>query len=407
MSEYLVFSPSTFNRADGPWPRFRRRAERLQLFRQRSQEAEKRLEEMGVFQWYRDKGRRKKDPRAKQKGEPHGFGVVPLELSSAQWKQLQERFPGVVCLPRKRLRIPPRVRLAGTVSTLPAPGEFWHLGLINLLTARQNQLVGDGRGVNVTLLDSGIDATHPEFASNQIPSREFDPDTGAEVGPSQGDTHGHGTHLAGLIAGKNAGVAPGVRLFDLRLLRNGSCTPKALLAALRFVVTTETQILNLSLAADPQKWSNGELQGLRGLMTELMAHNILPVCSAGNMAGICAAPGDVDAVMTVGASNRFFELWIDSGSSQGGGPGPFNSRQPDLVAPGQEVLSAIPGAKYGPWSGTSQGAAIVSGMAALRLESRGGQASVEELMADLNGRTLELQLSMADRLRQGRGLIRA
>jgi hypothetical protein len=406
MPEYLVFSPTTFSRAEGPWPRSLSPAERRRLHRQRSQEGENRLEEMGLFRWYGEKGRRKKDPRTKQKGEPYAFGVVPLDLSPAELKQLRGKFPGLAWLPpRKPLRVPRSVRVAGTRSTLPAPAEFWHLGVINLLAARQNHQVGNGGAVNVMLMDTGVDAGHPEFGGRAIPSRQLDADSGADLGPSTGDTHGHGTHLAGLIAGRNAGVAPEVRLFALRLMPNGKCTPRALVAALRFAATTETQILNLSLVADPDVWTEAELSSLRGLMAELMAHNILPVCATGNQAGICHAPGDVDAVMTVGASNRFFGLWPNSGSSVVAS-NPFKTRQPDLVAPGEEVLSSVPGAKYAAFSGTSQATAIVSGIAALRLESRGGQASAGDLIADLNGRTLELNLAAADRLRQGRGLVR-
>jgi subtilisin family serine protease len=77
--------------------------------------------------------------------------------------------------------------------------------------ARAAGRVGDGQGITVAVLDTGVDGGHPELAGRVVRALHFGQD--APVGEDLSvDVHGHGTHVAGLVAGAQVGVAPGATL---------------------------------------------------------------------------------------------------------------------------------------------------------------------------------------------------
>jgi serine protease AprX len=257
-----------------------------------------------------------------------------------------------------------------------------------------------GQGVTVAVLDSGItpdaDLVQP---SNRILARVNFAD---QLG-SVDDPGGHGTHVAGTIAGNGTrsageylGVAPGANLVDVRVLdANGNGRASSVILGIQWALDHRAQynirVLNLSLGApapgsyrlDPVA-AAAEMAWLRGLVV---------VAAAGNSGGAPDSPGADPYVITVGATD-------DRGTDSIGddlqpsfssfGTPLASSAKPDLVAPGRRIVSlrapgstldrllpdrvvtASNGSTYFRLTGTSMSTAVVSGAVALLLEAQPG-----------------------------------
>jgi serine protease AprX len=242
----------------------------------------------------------------------------------------------------------------------------------------------DGTGIGVAVLDSGavpvggLDLVHgPDFSSERD-----DPDLAGL------DTFGHGTHVAGIIAG-SGGVAPGARIVSVKVAgADGVTSLGQVLRGLDWIRSHRREhrirVVNLSLGTDESDDYRHDI--LAWAAEQLWNDGIAVVASAGNK-GSDADGLDLPAadpfVIAVGATDT------------AGTPDPsddtvaaFSSRSavrpPDVVAPGTEIVSLrvpgstldteFPGARVGDGyfrgSGTSQAAAVVSGVAARLLEQR-------------------------------------
>ncbi|MER7004879.1 S8 family serine peptidase [Dactylosporangium sp. NPDC000555] len=229
-----------------------------------------------------------------------------------------------------------------------------------------------GGGVTVAVLDSGIDATHPDLAGQVIAAQDF---TGSGV---VGDPIGHGTHVAATVAGTGAasdgryrGVAPGAKLLDGRVCELTGCQESAILAGMQWAAERGARVVNISLGhADTEG-----VDPLEDAVNRLSAqHNMLFVVAAGNGGKINApvsSPGTADAALSVGAvdkSDRLAEI-----SSRGPRPGD-GAIKPDVTAPGIDVVAArsstgmigVPvGERYVRLSGTSMATPHAAGAASL------------------------------------------
>lgn len=223
-----------------------------------------------------------------------------------------------------------------------------------------------GQGTRVGVIDSGIDDSHPALAGAVIARHDFS-------GEGSGDHNGHGTHVAGIIAGRFVrpgapwGVAPGARLIDAKVFgASGAGSTLDIAAAMRWAVDQGANVLNLSLGGPGRTDGKSLLSRLAGAIAR---DGVMVVVSAGNDgeagAGTVTAPGDAPEALTVGAVDSYGAL------------APFSSRgptelggKPDIVAPGVEVLSARARGctrGNGEWvalSGTSMAAPHVAGAAA-------------------------------------------
>ncbi|WKA31954.1 S8 family serine peptidase [Bradyrhizobium roseum] len=209
------------------------------------------------------------------------------------------------------------------------------------------------RGMNVTIavIDSGIDARHPELANSVADS--FD-----ALGSSEGP-HIHGTGIAGAIVahGRLMGSAPEARLLAIRAFGKGSKGPEStsyvILRGLNYVAEHGAQIINMSFAGPKDPLIE------RGIAATA-ARGILMVAAAGN-AGAKSPPlypaayPNVIAVSGTDAQERLF-----SASNRGS--------HIAVAAPGADIFLPAPDEKYQITSGTSFSAAYVSGVAALMLE---------------------------------------
>ncbi|MFC8297939.1 S8 family serine peptidase [Micromonospora orduensis] len=230
----------------------------------------------------------------------------------------------------------------------------------------------DGNGVTVAVLDTGVDATHPDLAGRIAEARDFS-DSG-----SARDGHGHGTHVAATIAGSGAasaglrkGVAPGARLLVGKVLDDGgSGSSSAIIAGMEWAAHSGAKVVSMSLGGDPTDGTDPMSQAVNDLTAETGA---LFVVAAGNAgaARTVGSPGAATAALTVGAVDRDDNL--AAFSSRGPRLGD-NGLKPEITAPGVGIVAARAagttmgtpvGDAYTTASGTSMATPHVAGAAAI------------------------------------------
>lgn len=230
-----------------------------------------------------------------------------------------------------------------------------------------------GRGIDVAVLDTGIDATHPDLNSGNLQQqRSF------LFGSDANDRNGHGTHCSGVIVGNKDpteapqyGVAVGVNLYVGKVLDgDGTGSVRSILAGLNWAIAQRCHVVSMSVGADIRSPAMMfEEAGRRALKAGTMV-----VAAAGNNAdrqdkewGFVTRPANSRFVMAVGAVDRELQLAnfsVRSSFVEGGAV--------DIVAPGVEVFSAWPGReRYRSISGTSMATPFVAGIAALYAEAFG------------------------------------
>jgi serine protease AprX len=249
-----------------------------------------------------------------------------------------------------------------------------------------------GTGVTVAVLDTGVSQV-TDLGSRVLARVDLTPDHDGE------DDFGHGTHLAGIVAGSGAesdgrwkGVAPRARIVSVKVAgADGSTDVSVVIAGLQWVAEHRSdyniRVLNLAFGTDGQQ--SYSLDPLNYAVEQVWFSGILVVVSAGNRgsdAGAINKPGDDPFVLTVGAVDVKGTAERDDDvvapfSSRGMTPDGF--RKPNIVAPGITIVSArVPGStidqlhpsarvgdSYFKGSGTSQATAIVSGVAALMFQA--------------------------------------
>jgi serine protease AprX len=276
------------------------------------------------------------------------------------------------------------------------------------------QLAADGdtgQGVTVAVLDTGIDNL-PDFSGRLIGGVDL---TG-ENNPFQ-DDYGHGTFVAGLIAGDGAsssgqysGEAPGANLVSIKVAgANGVTHLGTLILGLQWAVDHEStygiKVLNLSLGYKPTE--STLLDPLDQAVEAAWNSGITVVASAGNAGpfnGTILSPGDDPLVITVGALDDMASTSVSGDEmndfSSVGPTSPDGWVKPDLVtsgrsvvslaAPGSTIYNDYPSARIGSanfvGSGTSFSAAITSGAAALVLADNPG-LTPDQVKARLLGNT--------------------
>jgi serine protease AprX len=278
--------------------------------------------------------------------------------------------------------------------------------------ATQLAAAGDtGGGVTVAVLDTGIDNL-PDFSGRLVGGVDL---TG-ENNPFQ-DDYGHGTFVAGLIAGNGAsssgqysGEAPGADLVSIKVAgASGTTDLVKLILGLQWAVDHRSsygiKVLNMSLGYQPT--TSTVLNPLDQAVQAVWGSGIAVVTSAGNAGpfnGTILSPGDDPLVITVGALDDMASPSVSGDEmtdfSSAGPTSPDGWVKPDLVtsgrsvvslaAPGSTVYDANPSARVGSanfvGSGTSFSAAITSGAAALVLADDPG-LSPNQLKARLLGTT--------------------
>jgi subtilisin family serine protease len=208
--------------------------------------------------------------------------------------------------------------------------------------------------VNVYVIDTGIRRTHTQFGS-----RAFVGFDAINDGRNTSDCNGHGTHVAGTIGGSTYGVAKGVRLFAVRVLRcNGSGTTSGVIAGVDWVTRNRVTpaVANMSLGG-------GASTALDTAVRNSIAAGVTYAVAAGNANTNASgqSPARVGEAITVGATTQ-----SDARSSFSN----FGSVV-DIFAPGSSILSAwyTSNSATATLSGTSMASPHVAGVAARYLES--------------------------------------
>ncbi|WP_433215019.1 S8 family serine peptidase [Microtetraspora malaysiensis] len=228
-----------------------------------------------------------------------------------------------------------------------------------------------GAGITVAVLDTGIDADHPDLKAKVADARDF---TGSDT-----DDHvGHGTHVAATIASPNApykGVAPDAQLLIGKVCGVRGCMESDILAGMEWAAASKAKIVNMSLGGEDTPGLD-PLEQAVGRLTE--QYGTLFVVAAGNAgqggAGTISSPATADAALAVGAVDRDERLAAFSST----GPRLDDSAiKPDVTAPGVDIVAAR--ARDGQigtpvndthtaMSGTSMATPHVAGAAALLLQ---------------------------------------
>ncbi|MDP4509312.1 S8 family peptidase [Nonomuraea turcica] len=241
----------------------------------------------------------------------------------------------------------------------------------------------NGAGVQVAVLDTGIDDTHPDLAGRVKKSKNFTED------PDVYDDHSHGTHVASTIAGngdRHKGVAPAADLFIGKVLNHdGDGTESDIIAGMEWAVAEGADIVNMSLGGDPTDGTDPLAQAVN----RLSASGTLFVIAAGNngRSQTVTSPASASAALSVGAVDGADAL--ASFSSRGPRLGDY-AIKPEITAPGVDIDAANPHPRDPslPWNpyrrsrGTSMASPHVAGAAAL-LKQQHPDWSGERLKAAL------------------------
>jgi serine protease AprX len=228
-----------------------------------------------------------------------------------------------------------------------------------------------GRGVSVAVVDTGIDPGHPDFAGRIMAMHDL-------TGEGVRDVHGHGSHVAGIVAGagnRYKGIAPEASLYVAKVLhQDGSGYMSEVMAGLEWAVQQGVQVINLSLGGI------GPCDGTDALSTtcDAAVDRAVMVCVAsgnyGPGASTVGPPGCARKVLTVGACSK--EDAIASFSARG--PTSDGRVKPDILMPGIDIVSCRAqgtsmgtpvDALYTKSSGTSMATPYATGVCALLLEA--------------------------------------
>ena len=221
-----------------------------------------------------------------------------------------------------------------------------------------------GCGVNVAIIDTGIDYTHEELAGNYVYGYDFVFD---DDDPFDDSWNSHGTHVAGIIAaGENGfgvvGVAPEASLYAVKVLDGaGFGSLSSIIAGIQWAVDNNMDIANISLAGDYS-------QALQEACDAADNAGLLLVAAAGNTYGQAVTyPAAYDSVIAVTGTDKA------DNSAYFSPLGP----QVELAAPALLICSTSKDGTYAKLSGTSQAAPHVAGTAALMIS-----CGVEDLNGD-------------------------
>lgn len=247
----------------------------------------------------------------------------------------------------------------------PLAHQQWYLQDLNLPQVWANRGLGNAT-VTVAVLDTGVDDAHPDLQGKVIKGADY---IDKDFEPK--DQHGHGTHVAGIVAAQLnnhegiTGLAPQVRILAVRVLdEQGSGSLFNIAKGIAYAANQGAKVINLSLGSPP---GGAVMRTLANFIASYAERKgALIVAAAGNDGGAVGYPAAASKFLCVGAVNQQKAL------------ASFSNRGPelDVVAPGVGILSTFPTYEvtanrlglpryYASLNGTSMATPMVSALAAL------------------------------------------
>ncbi|SCL21584.1 type VII secretion-associated serine protease mycosin [Micromonospora nigra] len=232
--------------------------------------------------------------------------------------------------------------------------DSWHVKALELAELHK---ITQGEGVVVAVVDTGVDATHPDLRDNVLPGVDlFDDGSRGRV-----DRQGHGTGMASLIAGHGhgpgggdgvLGVAPRAKILPVTVQgeRSSVIAPSAVAAGIQWAIDAGADIINVSL-------SSSHHLDLDRAVERAYQKGVVVVAGVGNRSDVVIGnPARHPGAVAVNGTTR-----TDTVSREAALP----AEEVDIAAPGEDLIQAIPGRRYATATGSSGAAAIVSGALAL------------------------------------------
>ena len=283
-------------------------------------------------------------------------------------------------LPKLAINTAPQNPLPAGIDAAEVP---WGIRRVNAPAAWAKTM---GDGVRVAVIDTGIDANHPDLAGQVAGGYN------ALGGSSWFDDNSHGTHVSGTIAGKLdgkgvVGVAPRARLYAVKVLnKDGAGGLSSIIKGLVWCGKNRMQVANMSLGSPV-----GSVF-MRLAVNYAVSKGVTVVAAAGNSGGSVGYPGAYPAAIAVAASDSSDHI------------AKFSSRGPQVafIAPGVAVYSTVPNGGYDTYNGTSMATPHMTGLAALAVAR--GAGSPDAVRAALARAASSIGLSANE---QGRGVVDA
>jgi len=260
--------------------------------------------------------------------------------------------------------------------------QLWHHTHLGVPSAHQ---LSTGRSVSVAVLDTGLDASHPEFSHMSLAGHAEWDDLGIQVPSAQlTDTHSHGTHVTGILCGASVGIAPDIDLYVGTVAPSGFTTFAQLGKGFDWAASNGVDVVSVSLGKTAPVFS------LEYEIDNLAFQGILVVVAAGNDGpGQIRCPGNCRHSLTVGAVDANNQVWTRSGGGRVVGTPPY--WKPEVYAPGVDICSCVPHGGYAVKSGTSMATPMVAGVAAL-IKGRSLNLSFPNLVDVLRRRSVNIPI---------------
>jgi subtilisin family serine protease len=339
------------------------------------------------------------------------IGAAPMQLSPAEDRDayvMKREVAAALGISKLSdlARYWPRATTTASVATIAPAGivtptadnlqaQQWAVQPPSVLNVPAAWKLSEGKGVVVAVVDSGVDITHPDLAPNiwtnfnEIPGNGVDDDHNGYVDDVHGvdltnpgavqelsDGLGHGTHVAGIIAGAGVaggtiGIAPKAKIMVVKVLSaDGTGTTGAVAQGIRYAAANGARIINLSLGGETPS------PELTAAIQAAAAANVLVVAAAGNNGrdidtrpeypAAIAAPN----LITVASTDPSSGTAISSFSN-------FGRLNVQVAAPGESIVSTSRTGGYVEMSGTSMATPMVAGVAALMAAANPGLSAVD------------------------------
>ena len=262
---------------------------------------------------------------------------------------------------------------------LPPPTSEWAFEDSEIRELQATGLTGEG--VRVCMVDTGVSISHTSLEDADIVFKDF---VGNSITPTDYGSIAHGTLMAGILLSNDfqLGIAPEVTLGMAAALsangENNTGSETRVADAIRWCIFDfGADIISLSLGGAQDQSASREGPAVSATRQAIDA-GIFVVAAAGNDGGsgddgFVSAPGNVNLVITVGASDREGNVWSQSSMGESvdkdGNVRVYPNQKPELVAPGVDILSTGADNQWYTSSGTSDATVFVAGALALILEA--------------------------------------